>query len=617
MDAEPAPERLSTRHLIRTAAFVAGLVWQADRRHLTGIAAVQLVTAAGLAGLVLLTRELLGAGLGAGAEIGGEAGKLIPILIGLVALGSVNGLLRNLTQSWQRLLAARTDRHIMSLVLRSAADAELLEFEDPTFYNRLQRATFASRAQPVMLVTGLIAIVQSVVSVAAVGAAFVVMAWWLLPLCALAPLPLVRAARRERDARYALHASLAENRRRREYLERLLTGRDEAKEVRAFDLGDTIRGRWDGHYTREIEAMQDLQRTHVRSKAVARLLGDAVTIAVIAVIWLVVDAGGIDLPTALALLTGLYLLSTRLQAISYLFTTIGDVVLYMEDLRAFSAVTRAAERGPQLPGAGGAERTGPVGPFRSLTLEDVGFSYPGSPNPVLAGVSLTVRAGEIVALVGTNGSGKTTLAKIMAGLYPAGRGRLVRDGREVVDGLATLRDGTAVMFQDFVRYRLTAADNIAFGRPGPAPPREAVARAACQAGIAEAIFRLPAGYDTMLSKEFANGSDLSLGLWQRMALARAFYRDAPFVILDEPSSSLDAQAEADLFNRLRELFAGRTVLFISHRFANVRTADQIYLLDGGRIAEHGTHESLMGHDGLYARLFRLQADGYREGVPTG
>jgi ATP-binding cassette, subfamily B, bacterial len=598
-----ADARLSTRDLIRTAGFAGRLVWNADRRHLIAIMSVQVLTAAGLAVVVLATKHLTEAGLSQGADLDSAGKTLIPILLAAVAVGSMNGILRNFTQSWQRVLASQTDRHIVALVLRAATDAELLQFEDPAFYDRLQRATFASRAQPVVLVTGLIVILQTILSTLAIGGTVLVMAWWLLPLCALIPLPLIRATKRERDARFGLHRSLAENRRVREYLERVLTGREEAKEIRAFGLSDTLRRRWDTGYAREIESLVGVQHRHVRSKIVARLLGDAVTLAVIAVVWILVVRGTIELPTALAVLTGLFLLSMRLQAIGYLLNTLGDAVLYVEDLRAFAATARA----PAVAVAGG-PRDAPTG-FASLELRNVGFTYPGASGAVLKGVDITLRAGEIVALVGTNGSGKTTLAKILAGLYPPGSGRLLRDGQDVTEP-SDLRAATAVLFQDFIRYRLTATDNISFGGPGRDADPALVAAAARQAGIDGALDRLEHGYDTVLSKEFTDGSDLSLGQWQRLALARAFYRDAPFVILDEPTASLDAQAEADLFGRIRELFAGRTVLFISHRFANVRTADRIYVLDDGRIAEHGTQQSLMERDGIYARLFRLQAEGY-------
>jgi ATP-binding cassette subfamily B protein len=228
-------------------------------------------------------------------------------------------------------------------------------------------------------------------------------------------------------------------------------------------------------------------------------------------------------------------------------------------------------------------------------------------------VDMTLGPGEIVALVGANGSGKTTLAKLFAGLYPPGSGRLLL-GAAAVEGHDALRRNTTVVFQDFARYKLSALDNIAFGRPDRPVDLEGIERAARQAGAHAFVEALPNGYDTVLGKEFAGGVDLSGGQWQRLALARAFYRNSALVILDEPTAALDPQAEADLFARIRDLFRGRTVLLISHRFASVRGADRIYVLDRGRIIERGTHDVLMREDGTYARLFQLQAMPYQAGA---
>lgn len=216
-----------------------------------------------------------------------------------------------------------------------------------------------------------------------------------------------------------------------------------------------------------------------------------------------------------------------------------------------------------------------------------------------------------MALVGENGSGKTTLAKLLAALYEPDAGTVRWDGVDV-SGYARdgLRRSVAVVFQDFVRYHLTARDNVGLGQVDRIDDDAAIAAAARRAGIDTVVDGLPHGWDTYLSKMFTGGRDLSVGQWQRVALARAFFRDAPFVILDEPSASLDPRAEHALFQSLRELLGGRTVLFISHRFSTVRTADRIYVLDGGRVTEHGSHDELMARDGHYAELFRLQAAAY-------
>jgi ATP-binding cassette, subfamily B, bacterial len=239
------------------------------------------------------------------------------------------------------------------------------------------------------------------------------------------------------------------------------------------------------------------------------------------------------------------------------------------------------------------------------------FAYPDTNEPALDGVSLEIGSGEVVALVGENGSGKTTLAKIVAGLYSPQAGRVLWDG---VDASTVdpddLRRAVAVVFQDFERYLLPARENVGLGRHERIEDLDAIVSAARRADADDFLARLPEGYETMLGREFAGGYDLSIGQWQRVALARAFFRDAPLVILDEPTASLDARAESRLFERIRDLLEGRSVLLVSHRFSSVRSADRIYVLDRGRVVEQGSHDELMAVGDRYAELFTLQAAAY-------
>jgi len=249
--------------------------------------------------------------------------------------------------------------------------------------------------------------------------------------------------------------------------------------------------------------------------------------------------------------------------------------------------------------------------FTRLRVEDVSFTYPSANQPALHGVSLEIGAGEIVALVGANGSGKTTLAKLLCRLYLPQAGRILWDHTDTASvDPDQLRRHVAVIFQDFQHYALPARDNIGLGRHQRIDDLDAIITAARHAGAHEFLAALPAGYDTVLGPEFSGGNDLSIGQWQRVALARAFFRDAPFIILDEPTAALDARAEHDLFQAIRTLCQGRSVLLISHRFSSVRTADRVYVLQHGRVVEHGSHDQLMAAGGLYADLFTLQAAAY-------
>jgi ATP-binding cassette, subfamily B, bacterial len=255
--------------------------------------------------------------------------------------------------------------------------------------------------------------------------------------------------------------------------------------------------------------------------------------------------------------------------------------------------------------------------FERLVAEDVSFTYPESHRPAVDGVSVEIGAGEVIALVGENGSGKTTLAKMLAGLYRPESGRIRWDGVDLADVDADeLRDSIAVIFQDFERYLLPARENIGLGRSESIDDIDAIRAASQRADADRFLADLPEGYETMLGREFAGGYDLSIGQWQRVALARAFFRDAPFVILDEPTAALDARSESQLFDRMRELLDGRSVVLISHRFSSVRNADRIYVLHDGRVVEHGAHDELMAADGLYAELFTLQARAYLDTKST-
>jgi ATP-binding cassette subfamily B protein len=325
---------------------------------------------------------------------------------------------------------------------------------------------------------------------------------------------------------------------------------------------------------------------------------------VLIALFALIDAGSIDAADATAAGAALLLLGQRLLATAAGAGQLYEALLYVHDVAEFERLGELAAE--QAPRGAPPLRPDPV------VAEDVSFTYPSGHQSALAQVSVRIEPGEVVALVGENGSGKTTLAKLLAGLYAPDGGCVRWNGVDIAGCDASqLRDHAAIILQDHVRWLLPAHDNIALGRHEQFDDRAAVAQAAADAGIGQTLDELPDGYATVLGPEFAGGTELSGGQWQRVAVARALFRDARFVVLDEPTAALDARAEHDLFARLRLLLDGRAGLVISHRFSTVREADRIYVLHAGRVIEHGSHDELMTRAGHYAELFTLQAAAYR------
>ncbi|MGC0318305.1 ABC transporter ATP-binding protein [Kitasatospora acidiphila] len=597
-----AERRVGT--LVSSAAFAVRLAWLADRRALVQVVLVQVLLAGAMAGGLVLVQGALGSVLAHGPAAAGRSPALVPAVVVLLVAGGAFGALRLSGAARMAVLTVKVDRLVAGMVLEAAVAAELRRFEEPEFHDRLQRAVFASRRQPAMAVVLLVTAFQAVLTVLAVGGAFVVMAWWLLPLVLVSAVPAVRAAGRERSAHHELHHGLSESRRLREYLERLLTGRGEAREIRALDLGEVLTGRWQEEYAREVRDTEALLTAHARRRMAAQAVGAVLTCLAVGGLWWAAGRHLLPLSVAGAAVAGVWLLSARLNTFAGMLSGIGENLLRLTDLRSFTAPAVARVVTPRQP-------RGPAAEFGTLSAERLCFGYPGADGPAVREVSLELRPGQVVALVGVNGSGKSTLANLLAGLYPPDSGRLLLGGTAVTD-LAAHRERTAMVFQDFTRYRLAALDNIAFGRPHAAADLDRAHEAARQAGALDFLKGLPGGLHTPLGKEFTGGADLSGGQWQRLALARAFYRDAPLVILDEPTAALDAQAEDQLFSQLRQLFAGRTVVLISHRLRSVRQADRIYVLAAGRVVEEGSHGELLRAGGHYATLFRAQAGAYQD-----
>ncbi|MCO6010362.1 ABC transporter ATP-binding protein/permease [Actinoallomurus purpureus] len=581
----------------RLLTFGVALAWRADRRRVAAVLLLQLLQSIGLGGMLLGGHGVADGLMGPAHGHAGITRAGISALI-VMALSFVNSTLNLFGLLHQCVLRVAIERDAVEAVTAATARTDLLEFERPGFHDTVRLALTAAQIHAPNLPFTVMTVTRTVLTLATVVIALVAMAWWLLPLLLLAAIPSIRVALLQQRAHFDLQRSLTENQRTAGYLTQLLTGRDEAKELRAFGLGRTFFDRLAACYDRALSAEVAFRRRFLGKEIRARLAGHAMAAAAVGGLIVATASGVIGTAVALTALGGLLIGVQQAITLTSVLRASGDSLRYLDALRTF---TEGAAGPPPPPAI--TRRS-----FDSLRARRLSFTYPGGARPAVDGVSIDLRPGEVVALVGENGSGKTTLTKLLTGLYAPAAGELLVDGRPVA--AAELRALSTVLFQDYLHYKLSVAENIALGDPACLGDRGKVLEAARRAGVTPIVANLPGGYDTRLGAEFTGGTDLSLGQWQRVALARAFFRQAPLVVLDEPTAAMDARAEADLFARIRELFADRAVLLISHRFSSVRSADRIHVLRQGRVVEAGTHDELMAADGLYAEFFRIQAAAY-------
>jgi ATP-binding cassette, subfamily B, bacterial len=599
----PADRRQALRRLPGLVRTAFATVRKAAPRLLAVSTALQVVASALLVVQLLLAKVLI-TELLAASRTGGEAAwrDAVPALAGLVAVGAAAGLVAAAYAAVQRLIGEQVARHTIGRLVDVSTSVPLASFEDAGFYDELQRARAAAGLRPVQMVTGATNLVLGLVTSAAVVVALLALEPLLVPLVVVAGVPVLAASLLNARAAHTFEYAMTAQARERVHLLGLLMERQPAKEVRVFGTVRYLRGRFDALAAERIARAAEFLRTRFGVSAVA-VLGGAVgtAIALGALVWLLAT-GRTDIATAATAVLAMQVLAGRLATVTGAVSTLAEAALFLDDLQRFLA------RADELP----TERGGaPVPALERLEVEGLGFTYPGTSRPVLDDVSLELGRGEVVALVGENGSGKTTLVKLLSRLYEPDDGAIRWNGRDVGElDPEALRSAMTVLFQDYVQYHLSVTENIGLGRPDEPFDPGRVREAAQRAGAAGFVERLPGGFDQRLGRQFSGGAELSGGQWQRLALARAFYRDAELLVLDEPTAALDPRAEAELFEQVRALAAGRTVLLISHRFSSVRLADRIYVLEAGRVVEAGSHAELLELDGLYADLFRLQAAAY-------
>ena len=525
----------------------------------------------------------------------------VVVELGLVAVlaGAQRGL-----STCQQLLRALLGQRVNEMILEKALTLDLAAFEDSELYDRMTRARREASLRPLSLVMRSFQLAQHSISLVAYSALLLQLSVWALAVLVVAAIPSFLVETRFSADAFRLFTWRAPETRKQNYLEVLLAREDFAKEVKLFDLGPVFLDRY-----REIfrQLYTEDRALTLRRGGWGFVLGLLSTVAFYgAYAWIVLETAAKRI--TLGDMT-MYLLVFRQgqSALAAILTSIGGMYedsLYLSNLYEYLEY--------EAPDEGGSATEGPK-PGDGIRFENVSFSYPDAETPALQEVSLHLRPGRKLALVGENGAGKTTLIKLLTRLYRPTEGRILLDGLELdAWDVDVLRKRVGVIFQDFVRYQLVAGENVGVGDVQGFNDPERWQTAAEKGMAHEFIELLPRGYETQLGRWFDDGRELSLGQWQKIALSRAFMRDeADLLVLDEPTASMDAQAEATVFERFGRLAKDKMVILISHRFSTVRMADEIVVLEGGQVTERGTHETLMREDGQYAHLFTLQAAGYR------
>jgi ATP-binding cassette subfamily B protein len=502
------------------------------------------------------------------------------------------------------LLSERVSMSSSVRLMEHAATLDLEDFEDAGFQDRLDRARRQTSGR-MTLMGQMMNQAQDLVTVASFAAGLVIYAPWLIVLLTVALVPAFLGEAHFNAQSYALDYARTQERREIDYVRQVAASAETAKEVKIFGLNGFLIERFvklarDFYTARRRLAVQ--RASWGGLFAAVGTVGYYLAYAYIA--WRTL-AGDFTIGDLTFLAGSFRRLRTLLEGLLTSFSSTAGQALYLDDLFSFFEETPEI-LSPQNP------RPFPAPIRDGFVFEDVGFRYPGAERWAVRHLSFTLNAGEVVALVGENGAGKTTLVKLLTRLYDPDEGRILLDGHDLRDyDLDALRGNMGVIFQDFVRYNLTAAENIAVGRIAARDDHPRVERAAARSQADEVIARLPGGYEQMIGKRFRNGVELSGGEWQKIAIARAYMREAQVLILDEPTAALDARSEYEVFRRFKELSRGKTAVLISHRFSSVRMADRILVLADGAVEAAGTHEELVAQAGRYAELFELQAAGYR------
>src|SRR5579875_218505 len=538
---------------------------------------------------------------------GGRTAQLVStaLMFGVLQGGLIilSMLLNTIQQFFQMTLQLRLVNNINIQIITKAAELDVQHFENAELYDTLQRANRESTYRPYQIFAQMRSLCSQFVTLLSVVAVLFSLSWWLGLLILLSPLPAVGIQFFYNRRGYDVERERSSDRRRLMYLQYLITNARAVKEIRLFQLGDyllELYGRLTDAFFKTDVAL--LRRQMLISTPLI-ILGNIIVIgAQLYAIITTIAMGSIGLLVGYT--QAITIVQSTMQAFLSSLSLLYQHNLFISNLFEFLDI-------PGSPIRSG-KRQFPHSLRKGIEFRNVSFCYPNTTHMVIRGLNLFLEAGKCVAIVGHNGAGKTTLVKLLARLYEQTEGQILIDDIPIEDyDLASLRKHISVIFQDFIQYEMKLRENIGFGDIEELQNNERIKEAAEQSGAAPIIQGLPEREETTLGRMFEKGHELSIGQWQKIALARAFMRKAPIVVLDEPTSAMDAEAEAELFQRLQKISTNATALLIAHRFSTVRMADRIIVLENGQIVEDGDHEVLMKIDGTYAHLFSLQAAGYQ------
>jgi ATP-binding cassette subfamily B protein len=585
------------------------LVWSTAPWLTAGLALVNLLRGLSPAITVVITKLVIDSVV-YGIRIHSFTPVLVPVGLQL-AMGLADRLLNTVSNIVQQLLQDRVSNQVQVLILEKANSLDLAFFENPEFYDKLRHAAEEANYKPVMMISQTFDLVRTIITLFSMLFLLLQLAWWLAVIALVVPIPSFIASSRYGWIGYQRMRRQSPQRRQMFYFNQIMTVDDYNKEVKLFNLGDFFITR----YRALAEKFYQENKSIFVRRYMTSFLWTGLTIIANSAIYLYVaiqavigriTLGGLTLYTQSAVQTG--------QSFQGVLDGVSNTY---ENNLFVSTLFEFLEYQPQITSPQNPHPIEPSSEARGLDIEfrNVSFTYPGKDpetEAALKNVSFTMRAGEAIALVGRNGAGKTTIVKLLTRLYDPDEGEILVGGRNIKEyDLKELHAQVGVIFQDYVKYYMSARENIGIGRITDVENQNLVKTAAQKSGASVVIERLPENYETMLGRWFDEGTQLSGGEWQKIALARAFMRDAGILILDEPTSSLDAQAEYEVFANFHVLTKGKTAIFISHRFSTVRLADRIFVLDNGHIIEDGSHAELLSLGGRYAELFNLQAEAYR------